>query len=460
MARTQPSNREPFLLTITDLNPDGNGVGRTADGLVVFAPLTAPGDVVQARLIKQTASYGVARVDELLTPSPDRAADDCAVYRRCGGCVYRHITIEAENRLKQSTVENALLRIGHLPVGQGFSVEPTRFFGADCYRNKVVYPLTPACSDGNFRVGYFARRTHEVVPHEVCRLQDERFHEIALFHVEQAQRLGVPFRDETSGSGILRHIAMRKNRAGQFCVCFVASKRFPQAKHMADELMKRFPYIAGVSLNINPAAGNTIFGEQTLLLAGDAHLTDTLCGRTFSLSPTAFYQVNAECTEGLYRLAAELADLPPSGVLLDLYCGVGTIGLSMATPSQRLCGVEIHPQAVKDAQSNAEANGRTPENTLFLCGDASIGVNACRKAFGDPDVIVVDPPRKGLSAQVIGTLKSVAPPRIIYISCNPATLAADVAALSELYNVTRVVPFNMFPRTGHVETVLLLSKKV
>ena len=202
-----------------------------------------------------------------------------------------------------------------------------------------------------------------------------------------------------------------------------------------------------------------IFGEETLHLTGETTLQDTLCGKTFSVSPTAFYQVNPECTEALYQKAAELADLPANGVLLDLYCGAGTIGLSMAKDSNKLCGVEIIPEAVENAKINAKNNGRREENTLFLCGDASLGVEACKKAFGEPDVIVVDPPRKGLSDEVIKTLLDVAPRKIVYISCNSATLAANCEKLSYTYEIGEVTPFNMFPRTGHVESIVCLTKK-
>ena len=266
--------------------------------------------------------------------------------------------------------------------------------------------------------------------------------------------------NEKSGAGILRHLLMRKNRKGEYMVCFVASKRFDKAELLAQELMQVFPEIIGVSLNINPTSGNVILGDETIRLAGESVLHDELCGKMFEISPTAFYQVNADCAEAMYQKAAELAELPDGGVLLDLYCGAGTIGLSMIKDEQKLCGVEIIPDAIKNAWKNAENNGRNRENTLFVCGDASIGVEHCRKNFGEPDVIVVDPPRKGLSKEVIDTLLDVAPERIVYISCNPATLAGNCADLcKELYTIDQVIPYNMFPRTGHVESVVLLKRR-
>ena len=383
------NKNEIITLSVTDINPDGNGVGRGENGEVVFVPLTAPGDIAKVRIIKCAKNYFVGRLEELVSPSPLRVEPDCPVYHRCGGCVYRHLSREAELQIKKQTVENAFKRIGHLDV----TVADTVSFDFSRYRNKVVYPLGRN-NNGDVTFGYYARHTHAIVEHETCPLQEDLFSQIAMFHVKQSEKHHIPVWNEQTGKGILRHIAMRKNRKGDYFVCFTAAKPFPKAKLLAEELMEAFPQVIGVALNINPKGDNVIFGEETLHLAGEPTLKDTLCGKEFSISPTAFYQVNPVCTEALYQKAAELADLPENGVLLDLYCGAGTIGLSMAGDSHKLCGVEIVPEAVENAKRNAKNNGRREENTLFLCGDASLGVDACRKAFGDPDVIVVDPPRK------------------------------------------------------------------
>ena len=280
-----------------------------------------------------------------------------------------------------------------------------------------------------------------------------------MFHVEQSKKHHVPVWNEVAKTGFLRHLAMRKNRKGEYTVCMVASKAFPKAKEMGKELFDAFPRVKGVFLNINPKGDNTIFGQETIHLAGETSLQDLLCNKVFSVSPTAFYQVNSDIAEALYRKAAELADLQEGETLLDLYCGAGTIGLSMIAPGQKLCGVEIVPEAVENAKENARHNGRTEEDTLFVCGDASIGVENCRKAFGNPHVIVVDPPRKGLSDEVIQTLLDVSPRNIVYISCNPATLAANCEKLKDTYEITYAQPFNMFPRTGHVEAIVCLRKR-
>lgn len=442
-----------ITLRITDLNPDGNGVGRLDSGEVVFVPLTAPGDLCRVKIIKCAKNYFVARLEELIEPAACRVEADCAVYHRCGGCVYRHIDENAENLLKKQIVENALRRIGHLDV----TVEDTVSFGFSAYRNKVVYPLGRD-NNGEVTYGYYARHTHAIISHTCCPLQEDLFDTIAVFHVEQIKKHHVPIWNETTKKGYLRHLAMRKNRAGEYTVCMVSSAPFQKAGTMAEELMEAFPQVVGVFLNINPKGDNTIFGDKTACLAGESTLKDSLCGKTFSVSPTAFYQVNPDVAEALYRKAAELADLGEGETLLDLYCGAGTIGLSMIHPGQKLCGVEIIPDAVDNAWKNAKDNGRNEEDTLFVCGDASLGVEECRQKFGNPHVIVVDPPRKGLSDRVIQTLLDVAPKKIVYISCNPATLAANCEKLSHTYEITYAQPFNMFPRTGHVECVVQLKR--
>ncbi len=448
------NKNEIITLSITDINPDGNGVGRGENGEVVFVPLTAPGDLAKVKIIKCAKNYFVGRLEELVSPSPLRVEPDCPAYHRCGGCVYRHLSEDAELQIKKQTVENAFKRIGHLEV----TVADTVSFGFSNYRNKVVYPLGRN-HNGGVTFGYYARHTHAIVEHETCPLQEDLFSEIATFHVKQSEKHNIPVWNEQTGKGILRHIAMRKNRKDEYFVCFTAAKTFPKAELLAEELMEAFPQVVGVALNVNPKGDNVIFGAETHHLVGEATLQDTLCGKEFSISPTAFFQVNPECTQALYQKAAELANLPENGVLLDLYCGAGTIGLSMAGESNKLCGVEIIPEAVENAKINARANQRGESNTLFLCGDASLGVAACKKAFGDPDVIVVDPPRKGLSDEVIKTLLEVAPKKIIYISCNPATLAANCEKLSYTYEIGKVTPFNMFPRTGHVESIACLGRR-
>lgn len=442
-------------LEITDLTPEGFGVGRY-DGKVIFVSDTAAGDVIEALVLKELKSHSFAKVLKILTPSPDRTASDCEISGKCGGCVYRHITYEAELKLKRKTVESAFSRIGGLEI----TVNETVFGESESYRNKVQYPVAPD-ENGNCRFGYYARRSHRIVEHSHCPLQNEIFTEIADFSCKKANELRIPPYDETNGNGMLRHIVMRKNRRGDILLCFVSAKNSGKIKALAEAVNERFGEVIGIHLNINKKRDNVIFGEETIRLTGAEALTDTLCGKTFELSPRAFYQVNAEMAEKLYSKAKELAKPKKSGsIILDLYCGAGTIGICTAGENDSLCGVEIIEPAVENAKKNALRNGRTEENTLFVCGDASLGVKECRKKFGNPETIILDPPRKGLEQKVIETVVTAAPERIVYISCDPATLARDCAVFAKLgYTASEATPFDLFPRTGHVETVVCLSRQ-
>ena len=441
-------------LAIDDVNPDGNGVGRAESGMVVFVPLAVPGDVCDVLIIKETSGFLIGKLISLITPSPFRVQPSCPAFGKCGSCAFLHVSEEYENELKREIARKAFLRIAKMDV----EVEKTRSFGMERYRNKVVYPLVRNGNRCSF--GYYARHSHSVVPHDDCPLQDSRFAEIAGVFCRLADRLHVPVWNESASSGILRHLCVRKSRAGTFWVTVVAAKRFRGESALAQELAAAFPCISGVFLNLNPAPGNVIFGEETVSLLGERVQTDVLCGRELFISPVSFYQINADCAENMYDTAAELLNLAPEDVLLDLFCGIGTIGLSIVSDRQSLFGVELNPDAVRDAWSNAERCGRTDRNTFFVCGDASFGIQACNEKFGRPQAIIVDPPRKGLSDETIRSIVDSNCPKLLYISCNPATLAKNCADLClGHYFVQKVLPFNMFLRTGHVECVTLIAKK-
>lgn len=446
---------ETIRLDITDLNPDGNGVGRW-EGKVVFVPGTAPGDSVTALIVKEQAKCSYARLLSVDAPSPIRQDAGCPVYDRCGGCTLRHITYEAEAKLKQSFVADAMKRIGKSDVRVAETVcgDPER------YRNKVQYPFSP--SEGKCVFGYYARRSHRVVCHSDCLLQDSIFTEIASFCAESCDMLGISAYDELCGKGELRHAVMRKNRADEIMLCLVVTDpENPKYDLLADSVALRFPSVRSIHLNENKNATNVIFGEKTRLIKGEKTLSDTLCGKRFFLSPNSFYQVNSEMAEKLYYIAGEKAGIKENEVVLDLYCGAGTIGISLCGESNPLCGVEIVKEAVRDARINALENGRTDANTLFVCGDAREGVKRCTERFGKPGVIIVDPPRKGLEQSVIDGIIGCGPERVLYISCNPATLARDCALLSSAgYMPESVTPVDLFPRTGHIESVVLLKKGV
>ncbi len=442
-------------LEITDITPEGFGVGRL-DGKVYFVSDTAVGDKIEALVLKELKNRSFAKVQKISTPSPFRVQSDCDVSQKCGGCVFRHISYNAELDLKRSFVRQCFSRIG----GMDIKVNETVFDDISEYRNKVQYPFAPDVN-GKATFGYYAKRSHRIVPHSHCPLQERIFTEIGEFCAKTADSLGISAYNEETGKGELRHLVMRKNRKGEILVCIVSAVRSNKLKKLCYILNDEFSRIIGVHLNVNKRRDNVIFGEETELVCGESALTDTLCGKTFELSPRAFYQVNANMAEKLYLKAKELAGLGAEGkIVLDLYCGAGTIGLCLAGENDKLCGVEIIEDAIVNAKKNGLLNGRSEENTLFVCGDASVGVEECRKKFGNPQIIIVDPPRKGLDKEVINTVADAKPEKIVYISCDPATLARDCALFAELGYVTNeATPFDLFPRTGHVETIVLLAKQ-
>lgn len=443
-----------ITLEITDITPEGFGVGRY-ENKVVFIADTAIGDTVEALVLKELKSHSFAKVQNIITKSPDRIESDCTISQKCGGCAFRHITYGSELRLKKSIVKQAFSRIGKMDI----TVNDTVFSSDARYRNKVQYPVAPD-RDGKCIFGYYARRSHRTVPHTDCPLQDKIFTEIADFCTKTADKIGIAPYDEASGKGVLRHIVMRKNRKGEILLCLVvADKNRLMLKKLADELSAKFNDIIGIHINVNKKRDNVIFGDYTFRICGEETLTDVLCGKEFEISPRAFYQVNADMAEKLYLRAKALAAPKPEGsIILDLYCGAGTIGLCVAGKKDKLCGVEIIDAAIENAKKNADKNGRDEDNTLFVCGDAGVGVEECRKKFGNPEIIIVDPPRKGLDRAVIETVVSANPVKIVYISCDPATLARDCAIFAESgYTTNEATPFDLFPRTGHVESVVCLT---
>lgn len=438
---------------ITDVTPEGYGVGRI-DGKVYFIADTAIGDRVDALVLKELKSHSFAKVVNIVRSSADRIDPDCAVSKKCGGCVFRHVSYDSELKLKQSFVKNAFARIAKMDMTVNETVHDVPEF----YRNKVQYPFARGEAGATF--GYYARRSHRIIENDSCMLQDAIFGEIAAFCAKTADMLHIPAYDEISGKGIIRHAVMRKNRKGEILLCLVVAERHKKLTLLAEELDRRFDRLIGIHININKKRDNVIFGDETYRLLGEEVLTDVLCGKVFEISPRAFYQVNAVMAEKLYEHAKSLATTEESGsVILDLYCGAGTIGLCVAGEKDKLCGVEIIDAAIENAKRNALLNGRSEQNTLFVCGDASVGVEECKKRFGVPDVIIVDPPRKGLDKAVIDTIVSAKPERVVYISCDVATLARDCAIFAESgYATSEATPFDLFPRTGHVETVVCLTR--
>ena len=451
-------NKNDILtLSICDLNNLGCGVGRAPDGRAVFVKGAVTGDTVRAKIIKVNQSYGVARLEEILTPSPYRIeAAECTAPLSCGGCVYRHVTYAHELDRKRSYVENAFRKAG-LPDVTVLPVKSTEQTVG--YRNKAQYPLMQT-NDG-IKAGFYATGTHRVIPADGCAIQNPAFAPIVTFVCAYADKASWSVYNETSGKGLLRHIYLRiGEKTGEIMVCLVINgDLLPNGNAFADALCKAFPAITAVLINVNKENTNVVLGKHYTTLRGNAFIEDELCGLRFRISPDSFYQVNRKGAELLYRLAAESADLRGDELLLDLYCGTGTIGLSMAGSAGRVLGAEIVPAAVACAKENAARN--RIKNAEFFCADAGDRETILQMTGGvRPDVVVIDPPRKGSTKELVACLASLDVPKVVYVSCDPDTLARDCVWFAESgYTIGTVQPVDMFPRTGHVESVVCLTRK-
>ncbi|MBQ3842429.1 MAG: 23S rRNA (uracil(1939)-C(5))-methyltransferase RlmD [Ruminiclostridium sp.] len=440
-------------LTIESITGEGSGVGRY-DGMVVFVPFTAVGDLLDVRIVKTGKSYCYGRTEKIITPSPDRVSPDCKVFGKCGGCAFRHISYEAELRAKEDIIRSAFTRIG------GLDPEFLPIIAGDCrssYRNKAQYPVGRD-KDGNIASGFYAARSHRIVPCEECLLEPEIFGDIRSFALKQAAGLKISPYNEELHNGVLRHICIRKGHySGEICVVLVVRRNVPELKKLASALMKQFPQIKGVAENINKEITNVIFGDTDIPLCGDTEIKDTMLGKNFTISPRSFYQVNTPMAERLYTEAANLA-MPDGKTVIDLYCGIGTVGLSMSDNVKTLIGAEIVPEAVENAKANATANGCG--NAEFFCGDAGKVTSLLREKGIKADIVTVDPARKGCDTETLNNIVSFSPERIVMISCNPATAARDCKYLTEHgYRAVSVQGVDLFPRTIHVESVCLLIRQ-
>lgn len=445
-------------LTIESLSSDGSGVGHFA-GQAIFVPGTAPGDQLRARIVKDMRRYAFAIPEQVLVPSPDRQPADCAVAGPCGGCCFRHLTYAAELAAKRQFVADAFRRIGGLELEVAPVLASPQ---TERYRNKAQFPVGWD-KNGAICAGFYAGRSHRIVPCDDCKLQPVVFNEIAAFLCEQFAAYGIEPYDEATGRGLVRHIFLRQGaHSGQILVCLVATDtRLPHAEALCAALQQRFPAVASIQVNRNDRRTNVILGSETVCLAGTPYIEDTMCDVPIRLGPLSFYQVNTPAAEQLYRKAAALADLQPGQRLLDLYCGMGTIGLSMARQCGALIGVEIVPEAIEAAKVSAARMG--PEiaaRSRFFCGDAGQAASRLAAENLHPDVIVLDPPRKGCDEATLSAVLAMAPRRIVMISCNPSTAARDVRYLADRgYRPGAVQPADLFPRTRHTEAVLCLTRQ-
>ena len=447
-----------LTLRIERLSSDGSGVAHSPDGETVFVPGAAPGDEADVRIVKDCKRYAFGILDHLRTPSPDRIPVDCAVAGPCGGCSLRHLDYTAELRAKQENVTDAFRRIGGLDVPV-LDICPSP--EADRYRNKVQFPVG-LDKNGNPCIGFYAGRTHRIVPCPDCKLQPGVLNDIGNALCRFFAENGIhPYNEET-GRGLVRHIFLRRGaHSGQIMVCLVCTRpNFPHADALCTRLREQFADIATILLNVNSKNTNVILGTETHTLYGPGYIEDTLCGVPVQLGPLSFYQVNTLAAERLYGIAAQYAQLTPDDLLLDLYCGMGTIGLSMVDHCRELVGVEIVPEAIESAKANAARMGdAVAAKSCFFCADAGQAATRLAAEGLHPDVVMLDPPRKGCDEATLSAVVRMAPRRVVYVSCNPATAARDAAWLEQNgYHAEKVQPVDLFPRTKHVECVIALSK--
>lgn len=449
--------KNDFLeLIITDTDKNGYGIAHAENGMTVFVRNACAGDKLTAKIIKITKSYAVAIIENILQPSADRVAGGCSVCGKCGGCVFQHISYEAECRFKAESINSALQRIGKLDL------KLSEFYGAkniNSYRNKAVYPVG-ADKDGNAVSGFYAQMSHRIIPHESCSIGDDDFVRIRDFIVSYITKNNIAPYKETDRTGILRSIFLRKAASDNSIILtlIINTPKFHSDKTEFDfcaNIINSFPQICSVLVNVNQKPSNAVLGSKWRTLYGDGYLYDTLCGKSFRISPASFYQVNHEQTEVLYGIAKDFAGLLPGQTLLDLYCGTGTVGICIAEKDTELIGVEIVPQAAKDAEYNAKKNSL---NAKFVCLDAEHALDDPKLSELKPDVITIDPPRKGCGIEAATKIAGLGAGKIVYISCDPATLARDLAQFEKCgYKAVCAKGVDMFPRTGHVECCVLLS---
>ncbi len=441
-------NKE-YRITITGMNHEGQGVGRV-DGFTVFVDDALEGEEVLVRITKVNKSYSVGRLVEIINPSADRTQPFCPSFEKCGGCSLQHMSMGAQLKFKTNLVKESIKRIGklenvviHDTIGMSNSLY---------YRNKAQYPV--GISLNKPIAGFYARRSHEIIECKGCGIQNKTSDRIKDIISEFIHRYKIAPYDETNWTGLVRHIMTRQGfKTGETMVVIVINgKDFPQKDKLVQELVNKEPSVKSIYLNINRKNTNIIMGEENVKIYGEDFITEYIEDLKFRISPLAFFQVNPVQTEVLYGKALEYAKLTGNEVVYDLYCGTGTISLFLARNAKKVYGIEVVADAIKDAVKNAEINGI--KNAEFIVGEAE-NVELTQKA----DVVVLDPPRKGCDEKLLSTLVNMGPKRIVYVSCNPSTLARDLKYLAENgFEVCEVQPVDMFPHTAHVESVALISR--
>ncbi len=449
-----PAKNDLIEVTIDAYASDGSGIAR-ADDLVIFVPRTVRGDRCVIRVVKVLKNMAYGRVEEVLDPSPERIEPFCPVFSTCGGCDFCHMTYEEEIRLKKERVEDALFRIGHISQkADAVHPAPERMH----YRNKAQFPVGTDAS-GQPVTGFYRPRSHDIVPTAHCFIQSEVSNQAAQTVLDWVRAYKIPVYDEKTHSGMLRHILTRSTSSGDMLLTLVVTQRdLPHTDELIALVRSGCPSVSSLVLNLNRDPGNVILGKKDRILFGPGHVEETINGIVFQISSRSFFQINYIQACALYDKVLEYASETPRACAVDLYCGTGTITMLLAGKCREVTGVEIVDSAVLDAEKSAERN--KIKNVSFFRGDASDAAASMARSGMTPDIVVVDPPRKGLDPNGIKAILEMSPERVIYVSCDPATLARDLDVFcSSSYELSRYEIYDMFPCSSHVETVVLLRKK-
>lgn len=446
---------EEYIVEIIDNGFQGEGIAKI-EGFTIFIPNAIKGEKVKIIIVKVLSSHAFGKIIEIVEKSKHRVESDCNTYKRCGGCNLRHIDYQETLKMKQNAVQSLVNKT----LQNKIKVQTT--LGMDKpyhYRNKAQYPLGKN-KNGEPVIGTFANRTHEIIPIEQCMIQNEQTEKLAKLLFDFIVKNKISIYDEKTGRGLVRHIVtkigIKTNEI--MCILVINGKQFPKEKELVEYILKEIPNVKSIIKNINMKNTNVILGNQNINLYGDGYINDILGEYTFKISPLSFYQVNPIQAEKLYELGVKGADITKSDIVFDLYCGIGTISLFMSKYAKKVYGIEIVEEAVEAAKENARINN--VKNTEFISGDVEKVLTDLidnRKVI--PDIVMVDPPRKGLDDISVNNILKITPKKVIYISCNPATLMRDLAKLEDKYVIDSIKPVDMFPFTSHVEVVSVLGRK-
>lgn len=443
---------EEYIVEIIDNGFQGEGIAKI-EGFTIFIPNAIKGEKVKIIIVKVLSSHAFGKIIEIVEKSEHRVESDCNTYKRCGGCNLRHIDYQETLKMKQNAVQSLVNKT----LQNKIKVQTT--LGMDKpyhYRNKAQYPLGKN-KNGEPVIGTFANRTHEIISIEQCMIQNEQTEKLAKLVFDFIVKNQISIYDEKTGRGLVRHIVtkigIKTNEI--MCILVINGKQFPKEKELVEYILKEIPNVKSIIKNINMKNTNVILGNQDINLYGDGYINDILGEYTFKISPLSFYQVNPIQAEKLYELGVKGADIKKSDIVFDLYCGIGTISLFMSKYAKKVYGIEIVEEAVKAANENAKINN--VENTEFISGDVEKVLTDLidnRKVI--PDIVMVDPPRKGLDDISVNNILKISPKKVVYISCNPATLMRDLAKLEDKYAIDSIKPVDMFPFTSHVECCSVL----